>query len=125
MSAFSVIWIAGGLAKGAKMDQLVERAKGRLKVAILIGQDRDLIKSELIKRAPQVEIIEIDVPKSFSKTEARNDFMESIVRQAHARAVSGDTVLLSPACASMDQFVSYADRGDRFAAAVKAVVAHG
>ena len=122
MSALSVIWIAGGLAKGAKMDQLIERVKGRLKVAILIGQDRDLIKSELVKRAPHVEIIEITAPSGFSKTSPNNEFMESIVRKARALAVSGDTVLLAPACASMDQFESYADRGDRFASAVKAVI---
>ena len=125
MSALSVIWIAGGLAKGAKMDQLVERAKARLKVAILIGEDKDLIRSELKNRAPQVEIIEIDTPSGFSKASQSNEFMESIVRAALGRAVSGDTVLLAPACASMDQFNSYADRGDRFASAVKSVVAHG
>jgi UDP-N-acetylmuramoylalanine--D-glutamate ligase len=125
MSGLSVIWIAGGLAKGAKMDELIERTKARLKAVILIGQDRDLIKGELQKRAPQVEIFEIDTPKGFSKTSDNNEFMESIVRQAKARAISGDTVLLAPACASMDQFLSYADRGNRFAAAVKAVVEHG
>jgi UDP-N-acetylmuramoylalanine--D-glutamate ligase len=125
MSALSVIWIAGGLAKGAKMDELVARAKARLKVAILIGQDRDLIKSELINQAPEVEVIEIDTPNGFSKTAQSNEFMESVVRAALGRAVSGDTVLLAPACASMDQFNSYADRGDRFAAAVKSVVSHG
>jgi len=125
MSGLSVIWIAGGLAKGAKMDELIERTKARLKAVILIGQDRDLIKAELQKRAPQVEIFEIDTPKGFSKTSDNNEFMESIVRQAKARAISGDTVLLAPACASMDQFLSYADRGNRFAAAVKAVVEHG
>jgi UDP-N-acetylmuramoylalanine--D-glutamate ligase len=48
--------------------------------------------------------------------------MEEVVKAALERAVSGDTVLLAPACASMDQFVSYSDRGDRFAAAVKKVV---
>lgn len=51
--------------------------------------------------------------------------MEEVVRIAHLRAVSGDTVLLAPACASMDQFISYADRGDRFKQAVEKVIAYG
>lgn len=125
MSSLSVIWIAGGLAKGAKMDELVERAKARIKVAILIGHDLDLIREQLIKRAPHVKIFEIDTPKGFQKDSADNSFMEEIVRTAKSHAISGDTVLLAPACASMDQFISYADRGDRFAAAVKKVVVNG
>lgn len=125
MSGLSVIWIAGGLAKGAKMDQLVERAKGRIKVAILIGQDRDLIRTQLVERAPRVKIIEIDTPNGFQKSASDNAFMEEIVSTAKSHAMSGDTVLLAPACASMDQFMSYADRGDRFAAAVKKLVKNG
>ena len=45
--------------------------------------------------------------------------MEEIIRHAQIVATDGDTVLLAPACASMDQFISYADRGDRFAAALR------
>lgn len=125
MSALSVIWIAGGLAKGATMGELVDRIKSRVRVAILIGEDRELIASELSTRAPHIEIIRIDTPAEYSKGGDNNALMESVIRTAKERAMSGDTVLLAPACASMDQFISYGDRGDRFRAAVEKVVRDG
>ena len=125
MSALSVIWIAGGLAKGATMGEHVERIKSRVRLAILIGEDRELIADALTEHAPDIEIIRIDTPSQYSKGGDNNALMEMVVRAAKERANSGDTVLLAPACASMDQFVSYSDRGDRFRAAVEKVVRDG
>ena len=124
MSHLSVVWIAGGLAKGADMDSMIQRCAPRIKAAILIGQDRGLIETALIKFAPTVPRILIDAPGDYIRGGASNSLMETIVTAASKHAVSGDAVLLAPACASMDQFVSYADRGDRFAAAVRKVIAH-
>ncbi len=121
-SSLSSIWIAGGLAKGAQMHELIAKCKSRIKVAILIGSDRDLIAQELRTQAPEIEIVLIDAPATYQRGGNDNSLMEAVVRAAAERAKPGDQVLLAPACASMDQFISYSDRGDRFAAAVKKVV---
>lgn len=122
LSHLSVVWIAGGLAKGADMNSLVERTKDRVKAVILIGEDRHLIEEAFKRFSPKTPLIKIDT--NSVKGEVSNDLMEKVVVAARELAVSGDTVLMAPACASMDQFISYADRGDRFAAAVRKLVAN-
>ena len=107
------------------MGELVERIKSRVRIAILIGTDRELIAKELRVRAPQIEIIMVDAPADYRVGSASNSLMELVVKTASTQTKPGDTVLLAPACASMDQFLSYADRGDRFAQAVKKVVEDG
>ena len=116
LSHHNVVWIAGGLAKGADMDPLIKRISKRLKHAILIGSDSSLIEKSLHEYAPHVEISHID------KTGSSEDFMDAIVGQASKIAESGDVVLLAPACASMDQFISYAQRGSLFADSVARIV---
>jgi len=124
MSHLSVVWIAGGLAKGADMHSLVQRCKGRIKAAILIGSDRHLIAEASQKYAPEIPQILVDAPADYTRGGDSNSLMEAVVSQAATLVAPGDAVLMAPACASMDQFISYADRGDRFAAAVRKVVAH-
>lgn len=124
MSHLSVVWIAGGLAKGADMSAMIQRCKGRIKVAILIGSDRHLIADALTQHAPEISHIIVDAPSDYVRGGNSNGLMEAVVTAALAQVAPGDTVLMAPACASMDQFISYADRGDRFAAAVKKLVAH-
>lgn len=125
MSNFSVIWIAGGLAKGSAMAPLTARIWPRLKCAILIGEDRQEIADALIEAAPDLPIYLIDTPANYHRGGADNSLMDEIVRKANELATAGDVVLLAPACASMDQFLSYGDRGDRFAQSVKEVVLNG
>jgi len=117
LSHLSNIWIAGGLAKGAKMDDLVRRTASRIKAAIIIGKDGEEIASALEKFAPEVKIFRMP------KTNGPEDLMDQVVACARDIAELGDTVLLAPACASMDQFTSYAHRGDLFALSVANLVA--
>ena len=107
LSTTSAIWIAGGLAKGANFEELISRCKDRIKSALLIGTDRELIAHELDK---------FDIPYFRIDGEA---VMDAAVSKASELAMAGDTVLMAPACASMDQFKNYSDRGDQFVAAVK------
>jgi UDP-N-acetylmuramoylalanine--D-glutamate ligase len=116
LSNFKVIWIAGGLAKGASMSDLVERCASRIKSVILIGEDRELIAKAIEEYSPKIEVVRVN-QLSDAKT-----LMKDVVSAAIKLAQPGDTVLLAPACASMDQFDSYVQRGQLFAQAVKAQV---
>ncbi|AYG04754.1 UDP-N-acetylmuramoyl-L-alanine--D-glutamate ligase [Gryllotalpicola protaetiae] len=108
----SVVWVAGGLLKGAGVDELVSKHVARLRAAVLIGAERGELREALGRHAPELPVFEVDG--------ADPEVMATAVRFAASVAQDGDTVLLAPAAASMDQFTDYADRGNRFAAAVRA-----
>ncbi|APE21061.1 MULTISPECIES: UDP-N-acetylmuramoyl-L-alanine--D-glutamate ligase [Streptomyces] len=112
-----IVWIAGGLAKGATFDELVEKSAKRLRGAVLIGADRALIREALARHAPEVPVVDLDRTDTGAMSEA--------VREAARLARAGDTVLLAPACASMDMFTNYNKRGEAFADAVRALAATG
>src|SRR5690606_12759977 len=105
-----VVWVAGGLLKGADVDELVAAAAPRLRAAVLIGRDREQIAQALARHAPDVPVIDVAATDTGA--------MDLVVRHASALARPGDVVLLAPAAASMDMFDNYGARGDAFAAAV-------
>ncbi|MFJ6073449.1 UDP-N-acetylmuramoyl-L-alanine--D-glutamate ligase [Streptomyces sp. NPDC093065] len=107
----SIVWIAGGLAKGATFDELVAGAAKRLRGAVLVGADRALIREALARHAPEVPVVDLDRTDTGAMLQA--------VQEARRLARPGDTVLLAPACASMDMFTNYNQRGDAFAQAVR------
>ncbi len=109
----SIVWIAGGLLKGADVVELVRNAAPRLRAAVLLGTDRGLLAEALMRHAPDVPVVEV----ARLDTEA----MHEVVAAAHALAQPGDTVLLAPAAASMDCFRDYKERGDLFAQEVRSL----
>jgi len=102
-----VILIAGGDAKGADMNELTPAIKEKAKSVVLMGKDAGLIKEALNDCVPVYS--------------AEN--MAQAVQISASLATAGDSVLLSPACASLDQYKNYQDRGDQFAKAVLGLVA--
>ncbi|MFI1099907.1 UDP-N-acetylmuramoyl-L-alanine--D-glutamate ligase [Streptomyces melanogenes] len=110
-----IVWIAGGLAKGASFDELVQRSAKRLRGVVLIGAERHLIAEALARHAPEVPVVDVERTDTGAMSEA--------VRAAAGLAKPGDTVLLAPACASMDMFTNYNKRGEAFAEAVRELAA--
>jgi UDP-N-acetylmuramoylalanine--D-glutamate ligase len=122
-----VVWIAGGLLKGASVDELVSDVSDRLVGAVLIGRDRALVGNALSRHAPDVPVVEVVTGEDSEVLETNESdvnsvtrLMTAVVAAARRLAGEGDTVLLAPAGASFDQFSGYAERGDAFAAAVRA-----
>jgi UDP-N-acetylmuramoylalanine--D-glutamate ligase len=120
-----VVWIAGGLAKGARFDDLVIEVRDRLRGVVLLGRDAAVVREALERHAPDVPVIDVGGGETGPGTDPEIDAqtggagpMDRVVAEAAALARTGDTVLLAPGCASMDMFADYGARGDAFAEAV-------
>jgi len=98
------VLIAGGVDKGNDYSQIAELVKQKVKTLVCMGKDN----SKLTGFFKDVPIIE-------------TDSIESAVEKSFQSAKSGDTVLLSPACASFDLFKNYEDRGTQFKEQVKKI----
>lgn len=113
LSAFpGAVWVVGGDLKGVDIGELVAARGPGVKAVIVIGVDRAPITDAFARHAPGIPLFEVD----HAQTE---DVMADVVAAAARIARDGDVVLLAPAAASFDQFDSYADRGHRFAKAVR------
>jgi UDP-N-acetylmuramoylalanine--D-glutamate ligase len=108
--AAAASWIAGGQAKGTTFDDLVAAVGPKLRAAVVLGVDRQVIADALGRHAPEVPVNVVDL--------SDHGAMQQAVEWAASRAVPGDVVLLAPGCASKDMYTDYAARGDAFAAAV-------
>lgn len=111
LAAFeSVVWIAGGQAKGTSFDELVQQVASRLRAVVVFGVDRQMIAETLARHAPDVVVKVLD--------SSDHGTMRQAVAWAAEQASPGDVVLLAPGCASKDMFDDYVARGEAFAAAV-------
>ncbi len=115
----SVVWIAGGLFRGAEadVDRLVRANEQRLRGAVVLGADRAVILRSLARHAPDVPVVEA--------IGTDTGVMDHVVAEAAKLAAPGDTVLLAPAAQSFDMFRNYPARGDAFAAAVGRLAEQG
>ncbi len=94
-----LVLIGGGDGKGGDFTSLANALRGKLRAAVLMGKDADKMALAFDGLAPIAHVAD----------------MQTAVERAAEFAVSGDTVLLAPACASLDQYKNYAERGDMFA----------
>ena len=100
-----LVVIAGGDGKGQDFTPLAAAFRGKVRTAVLLGRDAGLIETALTGICHTTRV----------------STMEEAVRAAARFAQPGDTVLLSPACSSLDMFRDYTQRGDMFAAAVRSL----
>lgn len=135
LSSFdSVVWVAGGLLKGADIDPLVEAMAARLRGVVLLGADRELVAQALARHAPDVPVRDAGGPDTGemhgdhgehtgasggAPRESVEVVMDRVVALAAELAQPGDVVLLAPAAASMDMFANYGERGRSFEEAVR------
>ena len=119
-----VVWIAGGLSKGVDYRDLVRANADRIAHVVMIGTDTETLRQALAQEAPEVTIHETDVEEKEYDTkdlygQAVMDRAVELADKLATELQSDDlTVLLAPAAASMDQFTSYATRGQAFIQAV-------
>ena len=104
-----IIWLAGGLWKGGDLTALLPLVKEKVKSVIAFGDSADRFTAAFQSITPAQKV----------------ETMEEAVIAAYRLARTGDTVLLSPACASFDQFESYKERGEVFASLVASLKPKG
>jgi UDP-N-acetylmuramoylalanine--D-glutamate ligase len=109
-----IVWLAGGQAKGTSFDELIKTHGSKLRGAVLLGVDREIVAQALTRHAPDVPVIRIE------STDTRA--MAQAVQAAASLVHAGDVVLLAPGCASKDMYRDYAARGEAFTAAVRDLI---
>ncbi|MDE2150135.1 MAG: UDP-N-acetylmuramoyl-L-alanine--D-glutamate ligase [Gammaproteobacteria bacterium] len=104
-----IVWLGGGQGKGQDFSPLRAPLAEKGRAALVFGEDAGRLAAALADAVPVERLTDL----------------EQAVARAYALAQAGDRVLLSPACASLDQFRDYAERGERFAAAVHGLTGGG
>jgi UDP-N-acetylmuramoylalanine--D-glutamate ligase len=99
-----VVWIAGGIDKGNDYSELFPVVEKKVKAIVCLGKDNKKIIEAFSDKVPTI---------------VETASMEEAVRSSYYLAKKGQTVLLSPACASFDLFTNYEDRGRQFKQAVR------